>query len=115
MSGDGGRAGRFSGGHARDRKSESDRMQSLPVRATIWPRCSPGHPSGSLIQASREFILPIYQPSMSVSPSFIFATCQVGAEPALKTELARVWPDFKFAYSRPGFLTFKVPPVAVVP
>jgi 23S rRNA (cytidine2498-2'-O)-methyltransferase len=52
---------------------------------------------------------------MSVSPRFIFATCQVGAEPALKQEQARIWPDFKFAYSRPGFLTFKVPPGAEIP
>jgi 23S rRNA (cytidine2498-2'-O)-methyltransferase len=33
----------------------------------------------------------------------------VGAERALKTEIARLWPDFRFAYSRPGFLTFKLP------
>ena len=52
---------------------------------------------------------------MSATPSFIFVTCQVGAEPALKSELARTWPDFKFAFSRPGFLTFKVPPGARVP
>ncbi len=32
------------------------------------------------------------------------------AEPALKAEVARRWPDFRFAYSRPGFLTFKLPP-----
>jgi len=37
------------------------------------------------------------------------ATCQVGAEGALKREVARLWPDFRFAYSRPGFLTFKLP------
>jgi 23S rRNA (cytidine2498-2'-O)-methyltransferase len=41
---------------------------------------------------------------------FLFATCQVGAEPALKVEVARRWPEFRFAYSRPGFLTFKLPP-----
>ncbi len=40
-------------------------------------------------------------------PSFLFVTCQVGAEPALKKELAREHPDLKFAYSRPGFVTFK--------
>jgi 23S rRNA (cytidine2498-2'-O)-methyltransferase len=34
-------------------------------------------------------------------------TCQIGAEPALKGEFARRWPQFRFAYSRPGFLTFK--------
>lgn len=46
---------------------------------------------------------------MSHSPGFLFVTCQIGAEPALKDELARVWPSFRFAYSRPGFLTFKLP------
>jgi len=44
------------------------------------------------------------------APRFIFITCQIGAEPAVKTELARKWPAFRFAYSRPGFLTFKLPP-----
>ena len=43
------------------------------------------------------------------SPKFLFVTCQLGAEPAVKAELARCWPDFRFAYSRPGFLTFKLP------
>ncbi|MGQ0634461.1 MAG: SAM-dependent methyltransferase [Planctomycetaceae bacterium] len=47
---------------------------------------------------------------MSEHPDFLFATCQVGAEGALKSEMARTWPDFRFAYSRPGFLTFKLPP-----
>ncbi len=42
-------------------------------------------------------------------PDFIFITCQVGAERAVKAELARQWRDFRFAYSRPGFLTFKLP------
>jgi 23S rRNA (cytidine2498-2'-O)-methyltransferase len=40
---------------------------------------------------------------------FIFITCQIGAERAVKYELARRHPDFRFAYSRPGFLTFKLP------
>ena len=46
---------------------------------------------------------------MTDPPGFLFATCQVGAEPAVKSELARRWPDFHLAYSRPGFLTFKLP------
>jgi 23S rRNA (cytidine2498-2'-O)-methyltransferase len=46
---------------------------------------------------------------MSSPPSFLFITCQVGAERAVKGELARNWPEFRFAYSRPGFLTFKLP------
>lgn len=40
---------------------------------------------------------------------FLFVTCQVGAEKAVKNEVARRWPAFRFAYSRPGFLTFKLP------
>jgi 23S rRNA (cytidine2498-2'-O)-methyltransferase len=40
---------------------------------------------------------------------FLFVTCQVGAEAAVKGELTRDWPEFRFAYSRPGFLTFKLP------
>jgi 23S rRNA (cytidine2498-2'-O)-methyltransferase len=43
-------------------------------------------------------------------PEFIFITCQRGAEPVVKAELARDWPALRFAYSRPGFLTFKLPP-----
>jgi 23S rRNA (cytidine2498-2'-O)-methyltransferase len=43
------------------------------------------------------------------TPQFLFVTCQVGAEPAVKQELSRAWADFRFAYSRPGFLTFKLP------
>jgi 23S rRNA (cytidine2498-2'-O)-methyltransferase len=43
---------------------------------------------------------------------FILITCQVGAERAVKDELAARWPQFRFAYSRPGFLTFKLPDAA---
>ncbi|HZZ28706.1 MAG TPA: SAM-dependent methyltransferase [Pirellulales bacterium] len=46
---------------------------------------------------------------------FIFATCQCGAEPALKAEISRKWPAFRFAFSRPGFTTFKVPTAAALP
>lgn len=44
-----------------------------------------------------------------MASEFAFVTCQVGAERAIKTELARRWPGFRLAYSRPGFLTFKLP------
>lgn len=56
-----------------------------------------------------------YRSPMSEKSKFLFATCQVGAETALKREMARIWPDFRFAYSRPGFLTFKLPAGAVPP
>jgi 23S rRNA (cytidine2498-2'-O)-methyltransferase len=45
---------------------------------------------------------------VSDSP-FMFVTCQVGAEPAVKAEVAAQWPESRFAFSRPGFLTFKLP------
>ena len=38
---------------------------------------------------------------------FVFATCLPGMEPALKREVARTRPDLRFAYSRPGLVTFK--------
>ncbi len=49
-------------------------------------------------------------PPMIEVPAFLFTTCQVGAEGALKRELAKYRPTFRFAYSRPGFVTFKLPP-----
>ena len=39
---------------------------------------------------------------------FLFTTCQHGAEGVLKTEVLRTFPDFRLAFSRPGFLTFKI-------
>jgi 23S rRNA (cytidine2498-2'-O)-methyltransferase len=38
---------------------------------------------------------------------FVFMTCRAGAERAVKDEVARVEPEWRFSYSRPGFLTFK--------
>jgi 23S rRNA (cytidine2498-2'-O)-methyltransferase len=38
---------------------------------------------------------------------FLFTCCQAGAEAALKSELAVAHPGWRFAYSRPGFVTFK--------
>lgn len=40
--------------------------------------------------------------------AFLFTTCQLGFEPALKRELAREHPGLRFAYSRPGLVTWKV-------
>jgi 23S rRNA (cytidine2498-2'-O)-methyltransferase len=39
--------------------------------------------------------------------SFLFVCCQSGAERALKNELVLTHPEWRFAYSRPGFVTFK--------
>ena len=47
-------------------------------------------------------------PPTSAAP-FLLVACQVGAEAALKAEVARDWPSFRLAFSRPGFVTFKLP------
>lgn len=41
--------------------------------------------------------------------SFLFVICQTGAEAALKADVSRRHSAFRFAYSRPGFVTFKIP------
>lgn len=46
---------------------------------------------------------------MSSHPKFLFVTCQTEAGAAVKHEFAARWPDFRFAFSRPGFLTFRLP------
>jgi 23S rRNA (cytidine2498-2'-O)-methyltransferase len=38
---------------------------------------------------------------------FVFATCLPGIEPAMKLDVARTRPELRFAYSRPGLVTFK--------
>lgn len=40
---------------------------------------------------------------------FLFCVCQAGAEQAVKQELAVLRPELRFAYSRPGLVTFKSP------
>lgn len=47
-------------------------------------------------------------------PAFLMATCQVGAEGALKREVSRRHGGCRLAYSRPGFVTFKLPADAAV-
>jgi 23S rRNA (cytidine2498-2'-O)-methyltransferase len=44
----------------------------------------------------------------SWQPGFVFAVCQHGAEGALKRELAARAPQLRPAFSRPGFVTFKL-------
>ncbi|GAB4132459.1 SAM-dependent methyltransferase [Thermopirellula anaerolimosa] len=44
---------------------------------------------------------------MTATPQFLFATCQIGAENALKSEIAVQHPELRSAFARPGFVTFK--------
>ncbi len=39
---------------------------------------------------------------------YLFVTCQHGAEKACKSELEKSHPELRLAFSRPGFITFKV-------
>jgi len=39
---------------------------------------------------------------------FLFAACQPGSEAALKGDVARRHPTLRFAFSRPGFVTFRI-------
>ncbi|HWN36957.1 MAG TPA: SAM-dependent methyltransferase [Gammaproteobacteria bacterium] len=43
-----------------------------------------------------------------MSARFLFAATQAGAERALKNEIAREHPELRFAFSRPGFVTFRL-------
>jgi 23S rRNA (cytidine2498-2'-O)-methyltransferase len=48
-----------------------------------------------------------------LASDFAFATCALGMEPFLKRELARTRPELRFAFSRPGLVTFRSPtPIA---
>jgi 23S rRNA (cytidine2498-2'-O)-methyltransferase len=40
---------------------------------------------------------------------FVYTLCHIGAERHLKAEVAEVAPALRFAFSRPGFITFKGP------
>jgi 23S rRNA (cytidine2498-2'-O)-methyltransferase len=47
--------------------------------------------------------------STAWQPQFLFVACQHGAEAALKRELAVRAPELRPAFSRPGFVTLKLP------
>lgn len=47
-------------------------------------------------------------PNPAWKPRFLYAVCQRGAEAVLKRELARQQPTMQPAFSRPGFVTFKL-------
>jgi len=46
---------------------------------------------------------------------FIYVCCQQGVESVVKTEIAQQHPGLSFAFSRPGFVTFKLSPDAKLP
>lgn len=44
-----------------------------------------------------------------MNSQYIYCSCQNGAQYVLKDEILSVWPTFRLAFSRPGFVTFKLP------
>ena len=48
--------------------------------------------------------------NLANNANFIFASCQAGSEAALRKEIPANHPELKLAFSRPGFVTFKVDP-----
>jgi 23S rRNA (cytidine2498-2'-O)-methyltransferase len=42
-----------------------------------------------------------------MSPRYYYSLCQTGAEKAMRDEILNEFPDLRFAFSRPGFVTFK--------
>ena len=57
---------------------------------------------------SSEFETDPQADSVVGDPKFIYVICQNGGEAATKLELMTIYPDLKLAFSRPGFITFKV-------
>ena len=49
-----------------------------------------------------------FTPYYPLIPLFLFITCQIGSEKPLRAELGREFPRLRLAFSRPGFLTFKI-------
>lgn len=58
---------------------------------------------------------PAAKPQQLEPTDFLFVCCQHGSEKALKSEIAEAYPGLNFAFSRPGFLTFKLTPEATLP
>lgn len=48
-------------------------------------------------------------PEAEPTSRFLFTVCQPGAEGALKREVEIRQPEYRFSFSRPGFVTFKIP------
>jgi 23S rRNA (cytidine2498-2'-O)-methyltransferase len=70
----------------------------------------PESAKGVKTDAETRYPAAMSKPTTRTAPGFLFATCQQGAEAALKREIARSRPGWRLAYSRPGFVTFKLPP-----
>lgn len=68
------------------------------------------------VEEADSALLSASTPTVPAPPAeFLWTTCQVGAERALKSEFARRWPQLRAAYARPGFVSFKAPAGALRP
>lgn len=57
--------------------------------------------------AWKKFFTTIIESSANMQPRFYFSTCQIGTEKAVKAEVLSEYPQLRFSFSRPGFVTFK--------
>ena len=71
------------------------------------PALAPSQGVSRVVPAPRRVGVPTLSGSESTASSFLFTTCQAGAEKLLKVELERTHPEMRFAFSRPGLVTFK--------
>ena len=77
---------------------------ALPAFNAAW---APSQGVSRVVPALRRIGVPTLSGSESTASSFLFTTCQAGAEKLLKVELERTHPEMRFAFSRPGLVTFK--------
>jgi 23S rRNA (cytidine2498-2'-O)-methyltransferase len=70
---------------------------ALPMQTTLRPIACAAAAQSKAVQSG-------------AAQCFLVTSCQAGAEKLLKAELARTHPELRFAYSRPGLVTFKNSP-----
>ena len=62
-------------------------------------------PASKILKAVAEV-----QEKPTAPSSYIMTSCEAGEEKALKSEIAANHPSLRLAFSRPGYVTFKLPP-----
>ncbi len=77
------------------------------VSAFLQPLRGISVPARGKVVQQRLYSLRCTAGDTDFASSFLFSSCQAGAEKLLKSEVLRMHPELRFAYSRPGLVTFK--------
>ena len=80
-----------------------------PIEKIAATAAIPVSTTPSVILAPSAILAPIVVKPVGPS-SYIMTSCEAGEEKALKTEVAKNHPSLRLAFSRPGYVTFKLPP-----